>query len=538
MSYFTLEKLPFAETGVLSPTVLEYIRKGSQLSALIEFEDTIEGFNQIIKKNPTFRGNREKLRNVLIDQYKASKIGLNDKVSENIKSLTSLNTFTVTTGHQLNILSGPLYVFYKLVSTINLAEQLRLKFPSHNFIPIYWMASEDHDIEEINHINLFGKRPAFETLYAGPSGKLLISETTKAINEIVELLGQSTHAEELKKVIQESYLGTTNLSDATRKWVNYFFEKYGLVILDANERTFKESFAPIIKKELLQSFIKQETEKAIKILKNNFHIQVNPREINLFYLHNNLRNRIVKVGNHFEVLNSTIRFTEEEIEAEVVSYPEKFSPNVLLRPLYQQWILPNIANIGGPAELEYWLELKPAFDATHIQMPILMLRNSALIIDKTINTKWNKFGFTTNDFFLDENELAKKHLSSGKLKDFDTLLFQNKIISEFDKLIEQVSNIDITLKASFESEKHKLLNSLKSLEEKVIRTVKKKEETELNQIYKIKEKLFPQKKLQERIDSVLPYYLKEGMEFIELLKKSFDPFDPSFLIFKEDESNS
>ncbi len=533
MSHFTLEKLPFTETGHFSPTVLEYSRKGPGLNSFFEFEDTIEGFKQIIKKNPPFKGNREILRDILLDQYKASKIELNNEVFENIHALTSVNTFTVTTGHQLNIFSGPLYVFYKLVSTINLAEQLRQKFPTHNFVPVYWMASEDHDIEEINHIHLFGKRHSFETQYAGASGKLPLSEIYSIISNVNELLGQSSHAEELKKIIQESYLESTNLSEATRKWINYFFGKYGLVILDANEKLFKQAFTPLLKKELSENFIKIETDKTIEKLKNNFHIQVNPRDINLFYFHDNLRNRIVKVGDHFEVLNSNITFTQNEIENEVNSFPEKFSPNVLFRPIYQQLILPNIANIGGPAELEYWLELKSAFIAADIQMPILMLRNSALIIDKTINSKWKKFGFSTADYFLDENELAKKYLSFGKLKDFNTIHFQEKIIEEFDSLAEQVSNVDQTLKASVESEKQKLLNSLKSLQEKVIRTAKKKEETELNQINKIKEKLFPQNNLQERIDSVLPYYLKDGKNFIELLKKSFDPFDHSFLVIQE-----
>lgn len=536
MPKFTIKRLPLAETGFFNPTILSYVSHSALLKPLYDYEDTIAGFGEKIKERGNFKGDRMKLAEVLTRQYTSAGINLEPSVATNISSLKSEKTFTVTTGHQLNLLSGPLYVIFKLITTINLAEQLKGAYPDCNFVPVYWMATEDHDIAEIDHISIFGKSVAFETNFQGPSGLLSTKEIQSAIQQVKELLGSGETTAELIKKIEDAYSGKSNLADATRCWINSLLGKYGLVILDANEAELKSSFVPILKKEIEEQFTFKAVNEANKTLGASFEIQVNPRELNLFYMDKNSRQRIIQNGENYEVINSDLKFTKSELLSKIQNETELFSPNVLLRPVYQECILPNLAYVGGPAEINYWLELKFVFAALEMTLPVLMLRNCGMIIDANTATKWAKLGFDSDQLFMNESELSKIYLSNGTMKDFSTEKAQNEITKQFDSLKVQVNLIDPTLVPAVDSEKTKALNSVRTINEKVIRALKKKEETEITQIKKVKEKLFPGNGLQERSETILPFYLKYGDSIIAELKKSFDPFDKNFLILIEEAS--
>ncbi|MBK6988337.1 MAG: bacillithiol biosynthesis BshC [Bacteroidetes bacterium] len=195
--------------------------------------------------------------------------------------------------------------------------------------------------------------------------------------------------------------------------------------------------------------------------------------------------------------------------------------------------LPNLAYVGGPSEITYWLELKFVFNELKLNMPILMLRNCAMVADRSTIAKWSKLGFQTVDLFRPENELIRTFLESKNLAQFSLTESSEKLSAIFDKISLEISNVDHSLKATADSEKQKALNSLKLIEEKVVRAMKRKEETEVNQIIKVREKFFPGDTLQERHDTLLPFYLKWGNEFIEEIKKSFDPFDKNFVLLEE-----
>ena len=235
----------------------------------------------------------------------------------------------------------------------------------------------------------------------------------------------------------------------------------------------------------------------------------------------------------FKVLNTNITFSKDEIKAEIISHPEKFSPNVVLRPLYQESILPNIVFIGGPSEISYWLELKELFEFYNVPMPSLFLRSSAMILDKNIMNKLNKLSIKKSDIFLSTDEIIKIFINS---KSKDQPSFHNAITlisEEFSKLSNSISQIDPTLVAAVEAENLKVTSSLQTLEDKIMRSSKKKNETEVNQIRKLKEKLFPGGKLQEREDSFLAFYLQWGSAFIDILKDNFNPLEKEFIILEE-----
>ena len=533
MSNFNVSTLPLESTGSFEKTIISYINGHKSLKKLYDFEPDLEGFRQRIAAGVSSGVDRPLLVSILKDQYAPLNLSKDFPAMINVEALLDSNTYCVTTGHQLNIFSGPLYVLYKLITTINLTEKLKQEFPENNFVPVYWMATEDHDIDEINHISLFSKKILYESSFHGKSGELKLDGFDVVIKSVIEILGDTGFAKEIIQFLKDAYSTSTNLAEATRKWTNSLLGKYGLVILDADVPLLKKNFAKVMEKELREQFTIPLVNKAMDLLSPEFTVQVNPREINLFYINNETRNRIVKKANSFEVLNTNLTFSEDQILLELESHPEKFSPNVLLRPIYQETILPNLAYVGGPSEITYWLELKFVFNELKLNMPILILRNCAMVADRSTIAKWSKLGFQTVDLFRPENELIRTFLESKNLAQFSLTESSEKLSAIFDKISLEISNVDHSLKATADSEKQKALNSLKLIEEKVVRAMKRKEETEVNQIIKVREKFFPGDTLQERHDTLLPFYLKWGNEFIEEIKKSFDPFDKNFVLLEE-----
>ena len=379
--------IPYCKTGYFSKTMCDYLAQKDTITDFYKNFPSIDGFKkQIELKRLSFqerhlersRETRTTLVNSLKNQYRNTKIS--GKTSQNIQSLLQENTFTITTGHQLNLFTGPLYFLYKIISTINLTEQLKQEFPKENFVPIYWMASEDHDFEEIHYFNFKEKKVTWNRNDFGAVGRLFTQNLEFVFDEFSKLLGDSTNAKKLKKLFSDAYLEHKNLTDATRFLANELFGEYGLVILDGDDADLKRQFLPYVKDELFKNTSFNEVSKTIEELKKHYKIQVNPREINLFYLTDELRERIIFKDGIFKINNTDIDFTLEELEYELKLHPERFSPNVIMRPLYQEVILPNICYIGGGGELAYWLELKQYFEKVEVPFPILLLRNSALLI--------------------------------------------------------------------------------------------------------------------------------------------------------------
>ncbi len=510
--------LDFSETGLLNNLVIDYLQQKDALKSFYKYPPALDSFADVIEQRKKFPFHRHTLFSVVQQQYADVAI-VNDLVKENISSLQSDNTFTVTTGHQLCIFTGPLYVLYKIISTINLAKALKEKYPAYHFVPVYWMASEDHDFGEINHIHLFNKKIEWKTEAKGMAGDLSTETIADVLKELKAVLGTSDNANKLEHLFENSYLFNSSLADAMRALTNDLFGKYGLVIVDGNEHELKNIFIPAMEEELLQqsSFEKvNATSAALEKLK--YKPQVNPRNVNLFFLAEGLRERIVQTRDgNYEVINSDIKFTKEILLDLLHKQPEKFSPNVVLRPLYQETVLPNIAYVGGPGELSYWLQYKSLFDHHKVHYPSLILRNSVLILDANAQKKLNAFGFDFKDLFRSYDDLVKEYISKNTVNkiDFEEQALQIKNI--FENLSEKTTAIDPTLIATIKAEQQKSLNSLDVIDKKVAAAIKRKNETVLNQIKIITEKVFPEKIFQERYQNFIPYCIKYGEGFIEEL---------------------
>jgi bacillithiol biosynthesis cysteine-adding enzyme BshC len=519
-----------------------YVSGDEKLKRLYGQEPSSEGFRNLLHSKPFSDSNRELLADVIQQQYQRAGIVPGTKTAENINVLKQQNTYTVCTGHQLCLFTGPLYFIYKIITTINLAENLRKAHPDFNFVPVYWMASEDHDFEEINHIEIFGKKLVWEkelavgSIASMPVGKIKTSSLEALLGELDQILGDSEQAKFLKTLLKEAYQKKGTLSEATRHFTNQLLGEFGLVILDPSDTRLKTAFASLMMSELEHTGNFEQVNKGIESLeKLGYPSQVNPREINLFYMKDELRSRIEFSEDRsiYHILNTEISFTKEQIKKELNDHPERFSPNVVLRPLYQQFIMPNIAYVGGPGEIAYWLEYKSMFQKNNIQFPILVPRNFVMWVDSVSWLRMEKFGLTVETLSRNLSDLEKDYMqnvrSDGSRLDEEA----EHIQSVFASVILKAGAVDSTLKAPAEVELQKVQNGLKNIEAKMLKAEKQKQETALNQLNVLKKKLYPGDILQERVENFMPYYLKQGNHFIDILKENLDPFERRVIVFTE-----
>jgi len=518
-----IQKLAFEETNAFKGLFLDYINRKKSLSPFYGNSPDLAGFKKQIESKTFPSGSRKVLVKALKEQY--ANLQTNDLVKNNIKSLEKENTFTVTTGHQLNIFTGPLYFIYKIITVINLCEKLKTEFPENNFIPVYWMASEDHDFEEIRSFNLFGKNYQWETSQTGAVGKFSPDGISKIIEELPERI----------ELFEKAYLGNQTLSEATRQITNELFGEYGLVVLDADDKDLKSLFKDVIADDLHNHKANDLAGKAAeKLTQMGYSSQVYPRSINFFYIENGIRERIIKDSDNFLVKNSNISFSLAEINRVIDETPEKFSPNVVLRPLYQEMILPNLAYIGGPSEVAYWLQLKTIFETYRTPFPILVPRNYGLVITKNIHQKFEKLGIKPNEIFRDFHDLKMTYIARNSDDEISITSEIEKVMQNFECIKNKAGKVDKSLDGFIAAEAAKTQKSLENIGKRIRKSEEKKLEIELNQLENLKIKLFPDNNLQERHDNFLNFYINNP-HFIEDIKNVFEPLDFRFNIVSYNE---
>lgn len=521
--------ISYQSSGYFTPIMNDYLNLDAKLEPFYNRFPTLENFEkQIAEKQQNFNGSyREILVSALENQYK--NLSKSTKTQTNISALADVKTFTVTTGHQLNLFTGPLYFLYKIISAVNLAETLRKEYPGYNFVPVYWMATEDHDFEEINYFNFKGKKFRWNKQTSGPVGRL----STEGLAEVFELFacdtGVGDNAIYIRELFRKAYLEHQNLTDATRYLANELFGKYGLVIIDGDDRRLKKLLVPYVKQELTGNISHQKVSETIQKL-GDYTIQVNPREINLFYIGENLRERIIFEQGQYRVNNTNIRFSEAEILAELENHPENFSPNVIMRPLYQEVILPNLCYIGGGGELAYWLELRSFFETANVTFPILLLRNSVVLATGKQAQKADKLGLTWQDLFLKQAELTNVQIK--KLSEFPIdLTPQRELIrQQFDHLHQIAAQTDPSFLGAVKAQEVKQLKGLDNLEKRLLKAQKRKHADQLERISDLQNALFPNQSLQERQANFSEFYIENGQALIDKLFAGLKPLEKQFNI--------
>ena len=518
----------YQNSGYFTKLIVDYLDEKAELKSLYNRFPKMENFkSQMEEKSLNFNGDRQILVAELEKQY--SNFEISDATFNNIKLLNNSNTFTVTTGHQLNLFTGPLYFLYKIISTINLCKELKFNYSEYDFVPIYWMATEDHDFEEINYFHFKDKKMQWKKESSGPVGRLSTKGLEDLFTQFSTEIGLGKNAEYLKLLFQEAYLKHSNLADATRFLANELFKNEGLVILDGDSIELKKLFIPYVREELLHQNSHKKVSETNAVLKD-YKIQVNPREINLFYIEDNLRERIIFENGKYKINDTTTEFTEKEILDLIDSNPEKFSPNVILRPLYQEVILPNLCYIGGGGEIAYWLELKSMFDANNITFPMLLLRNSVVLASQKQIEKADKLALTWSDLFSNQQELftAKTIEFSNFTIDFSSQ--KEYLQKQFESLHKIAEATDASFLGAVKAQETKQMKGLENLEKRLLKAEKRVHADKLERILLLQNELFPNQSLQERKANFSEFYLEYGSSLIEKLLHELQPLEQQFKV--------
>jgi bacillithiol biosynthesis cysteine-adding enzyme BshC len=521
--------ISYQKSGYFSKLIVDYLDEKSELKPFYNRFPNLENFkDQIAEKQQNFPvENRKLLVAELENQY--LNFNISQKTLDNLQLLKKDTTFTITTGHQLNLFTGPLYFIYKIVSTINLCKLLKKAYPKNDFVPVYWMATEDHDFEEINYFNFKKSKIKWNRESSGPVGRL----TNEGLKEVFEALkneiGFSENAKDLLDLFENSYLKHFNLATATRYLANELFKAEGLVIVDGDAKELKKMFIPFVKNEIINGVSFQKVTETNAQL-SEYKIQVNPREINLFYIEDQLRERIIFENNTYKINNTERVFTPTEILNELENYPEKFSPNVILRPLYQEVVLPNLCYIGGGGELAYWLELKSNFAANNITFPILLLRNSVLIATAKQAEKATKLGLHFADLFLNQNELITNKTKEISNFTVDFSKQKETLRQQFEELNAIALQTDKSFFGAVKAQEAKQIKGLEHLERRLLKAEKKSHADYLQRIEALQNELFPNQSLQERQMNFSEFYLEFGADFIQKLFSELDPLKQEFKV--------
>ncbi len=524
-------RVPYRQTNQFTPIVLDYIDQHKSLEPFYSNPASFHGIKNAIEKSKKITTNRALLVDELRKQYLT--VTTTDSVKNNIELLLEENTFTICTAHQPNILTGPLYFIYKILHAIKLADQLQELMPENNFVPVFYMGSEDADFDELGHLNIHGEKLEWKTKQTGAVGRMKIDAGfLKLIERLEGEVAVHPFGNEIIAVIKNCYQLNATVELATFHFVNILFQDYGLIVLLPDNASLKKGMIPVFENDLFSNTTNEIVEQSSQKLAELYKVQASPREINLFYLKDNLRERIVHDKNSFRILNSNLVFDEKQMLEELHQYPERFSPNVILRGIYQETILPNIAFIGGGGELAYWLQLKDLFKHFNTSFPVLVLRNSFLLTEPKWNEKIAKLNLQIEDFFKSENELLNKIVEKESQKNLRLNGQSEKVEALYDEIKLQAETVDPTLSAHVVALKITILNKLDQLEKKMLRAEKKNFISQQNQIQEIRQQYFPKNGLQERVENFIPFYAKFGKDFIDQLYRDSLSFEQEFTIIQ------
>ena len=497
--------IEFSKTNMFSKKFNEFIDNHKEKP----YFPTYDNIERIANNFNLSIDSRKKLSDEITSQY--GDIEIPDSVRKNIISIKKENTFTVTTGHQLNIFSGPLYTIYKIISTIKLAENLRAKYKDNNFVPVYWMASEDHDFDEIKTFFSKGKTYEWDINPSGAVGGIDPSSIKKLLGMIPDSI----------EIFEDAYLTSNTLSEAVRKYMNALFSRYGLIVFDPDSKALKASVKELIYSDIFDNTISKVEDSS------NEKSDVYVRKINFFYMKEGLRERIESVEDKFIVRESEISFSKEEMEKEINSNPQRFSPNVVMRCLYQQMIMPNVTYIGGPAEVVYWLSFRKFFDKYDAEFPVIVPRDSVLIISSKSSKTLARYGLNIQDIFNGKNNIEKKSL--GILVDEDKNFSSEikKIREQFHLIASKYKSVDKTMSPHVLANSKKTEKMLIQVEKRFIKSQKDLNKILVDRVGDLFHECFPEGTPQERKDNIMSFF---NSTFIEDLVRILDPMELKFKI--------
>ncbi len=528
----TAQFISYGQTGYFSKMVTDYISGEEKLLPFYNYPVSKEGIKAAIEQRKLFSTDRQLLIEIVTKQYQD--IELKEKQKNYLKQLSSTNTFTICTAHQPNIFTGYLYFIFKILHVIKLAEELQIEMPENNFVPVYYMGSEDADLDELGHIFLHGEKFEWATKQTGAVGRMKVDKVlTQLIDTISGQLSIFPFGEEVVELMKQCYQEGVTIEQATFKLVNQLFAAYGLLILLPDDVLVKSAFIPIIKKEITEGFSNLAVKETVSQFPAVYKAQASGREINLFYLLQDKRERIEQFGDEFIIINTELKFTLPQILQELNDHPERFSPNVILRPVLQELILPGIVFIGGGGEIAYWLELKKVFEAVNVPYPMLIVRNSFMIVNKELQAIVEKLKLNYKALFKPALEQVNQLVQRDSLVQLSLQKEKQQLTDLYEQLKNISGSIDVTLKKHTAALFTQALHKINVLEKKMLSAERKKFDAQQRQLQKVRQQLFPNNNLQERIVNMMPFYASWGDDFIEMIYNNSKGLNQEFGIILE-----
>ena len=523
---YSSKNISYTETNCFSKIVIDYLSGNENLKPFYTFENNINGINEAIESRKKIKVNRE----VLIEHFNKNYLNVaSEKQQQNISSLKKENCFTITTAHQPNIFTGPLYVVYKILHIIKLAETLNKDHKDYHFVPVFFMGSEDADIDELGQINIQNNKLQWQTKQTGAVGRMLVDDHFLKLIKIIESqIAVNPFGAELIQIFSSCYSKGKTIQQATFELINNLFAEWGLLVLMPDDTLLKNTFKAVIKKELTEQFSHKIVENTNTKLSAFYKTQASGRDINLFYLIDDKRERIIFKDNEFFIENLNIKFTKNELMDEVENHSERFSPNVILRPVFQETILPNICFIGGGGELAYWLQLKNVFEAAKVFYPVLILRNSFLIYNNQQADKINQMNLSEADLFLSVDELFTQLVLQQTTNNLSIKKNIENSKKNYVDIANSVKKIDATLENHVLAISTKALHKLEQLEKKILRAEKRKFIHQKNQLQHIKNQLFPNNSLQERVENFSYFYSLYRKNILQCILNSSNSIEQKF----------
>ena len=496
----------------------DYLSGQSSLRPFYNYPIQDPDFAKIIADKSTAHIDRTLLQRVIREQY--GDMPMCSLSQQHLEWLGQPNSFTITTGHQVVLLGGPLFTTYKVLSTAKLAERLNQQFPDQRFVPIFWIHTEDHDFEEVNHYYQgFGQKQTYSGSFTSQVGNHIIED---AIQEVLP-----AHP------LSQAYQVGGQWKDGFRTLAFQLFDKYGVLILDADHPDLKAVFRPILKAELLDSQAKTSIDaQSLRLTASRYKQQINPREINLFYMDENGRDRIDRDGEDFVILNRNESVSRTSLLQWVEDHPERFSPNVCLRPLYQEMILPNLAYFGGWGELSYWLQLKEMFEKAQVNFPLLLPRFSATAFTQAQWDAWHALGFDASDIRKPLHSLYQQYLPNI-WNPSELIRQQQNLLAQIDGMTRYVeAEISPTLARTSIALRVTIQKRLERLQKKAGKVMRNRFPKKFQEIELLKLAIQPDGQVQERVFSLFAFDSYEPESFLEQVWGVIDPlkFDHAYLV--------
>ncbi len=469
-----------------------------------------------------------------------------DAAMKNIEKLANHNTFAVVGGQQAGILTGPLYVIYKAITLIKLAESLEEK-TGEAVVPVFWIASEDHDYDEVNHIYAQTWDGQVEKLQLSfePPGKYSISHlpvnesrVEEFIQTVFSRLPDSMHLPALKEKVLEMSRSTTTLNEFFARLLVWMFGEYGLILVDSADPFLRSLEQPVFSSFIQNDFSQELLLAQRTLIEKGYHAQVDIKEehAHFFIYEDGKRQLVYRKDGHFQTKDGERKFSAQELMQLLENDPCSFSANVVSRPLMQEYVFPVLAFVGGPGEIAYWAQLKPVFERLGMQMPIVLPRLSFTIMERDVHKYMQSFQVSFEDVYTNWAERRKAWMAEQSTLAWESQFFQvKKELGEiYLPFIQQLSNAEPGVRNVSESNWNRILMQVDYLEKKTAQAIEARHQAGLKQWEHIRVCLFPLEKPQERVYNIFGYLNKYGERLIgKLMEQAFDPLPANkhFIIY-------